>query len=139
MEHPLTRSHVNKIIYQIVGCAIEVHRRLGPGLLEKIYEKCLKLELEQNGLQVAQQQAIAVDYKGVLLDVNLRCDLLVEDLVVVEVKAVDTIHPIFDAQLLTYLKLLQKPKGLLLNFNCTNLVKEGQKTMVTPLFGRLPD
>lgn len=139
MNMNITRTAINHIIYQTVGCAIEVHRQLGPGLLEKVYEKCLKYELEYKGLKVIQQQVIPVAYKGILLDAELRYDLLVEDWVVVEIKAVEIMHPIFDAQLLTYLKLLQKPKGLLLNFNCTNLVKDGQKTMVTPLFAELPD
>lgn len=135
----ITRTQLNHLIYQIVGCAIEVHRHIGPGLLEKVYEKCLKYELERKNLKVLQQQSIPIEYKGILLDADLRYDLLVEDWVVVEIKAVETMHPIFDAQLLTYLKLLQKPKGLLINFNCTNLVKDGQKTMVTPLFAELPD
>lgn len=139
MNMNITRASINHIIYQTVGCAIEVHQQLGPGLLEKVYEKCLKYELEDKGLKVTQQQVIPVAYKGILLDADLRYDLLVEDWVVVEIKAVEIMHPIFDAQLLTYLKLLQKPKGLLLNFNCTNLVKDGQKTMVTPLFAALPD
>lgn len=135
----ITRTQLNHLIYQIVGCAIEVHRHIGPGFLEKAYEKCLKYELESKGLKVLQQQAIPIEYKGFSLDADLRYDLLVEDWVVVEIKAVETMHPIFDAQLLTYLKLLRKPKGLLINFNCTNLVKDGQKTMVTPLFAELPD
>jgi GxxExxY protein len=135
----VTKTQLNHLIYQIVGCAIEVHRQLGPGLLEKVYEKCLKHELEEKGLNVTHQQVIPVTYKGLLLDADLRYDLLIEDLVIVEIKAVEAMHPIFDAQLLTYLKLLEKPKGLLLNFNCTNLVKEGQKTMVIPLFTELPD
>ncbi|MBK7869262.1 MAG: GxxExxY protein [Saprospiraceae bacterium] len=134
-----SKTEINHLIYQIVGCAIEVHRHLGPGLLEKVYEKCLKHELESKGFKVMQQQLIPIEYKGVMIDADLRYDLLVEDLVVVEIKAVEMMHPIFDAQLLTYLKLLEKPKGLLINFNCTNLVKEGQKTMVTQLYTELPE
>jgi len=134
----ITKGYINDIIYKIVGCAIEVHRELGPGLLEKVYEKCLKYELECSKLQVQQQQRIPVEYKGLKLDADLRYDLLIENLVIVEIKAVETLHPIFDVQLLTYLKLMQKPKGLLLNFNCSNIVSEGQKTLVTSLFAKLP-
>ncbi len=134
-----SKTEINHLIYQIVGCAIEVHRHLGPGLLEKVYEKCLKYELESKGLKVMQQQAIPFEYKGVMIDADLRYDLLIEDSIVVEIKAVEIMHPIFDAQLLTYLKLLEKPKGLLINFNCINLVKEGQKTMVTQLYAELPE
>lgn len=80
-----------------------------------------------------------VIYKDVLLDADLRFDLLVENQIVLEIKAVEKLHPLFEAQLLTYLRLLHKPKGILINFNCTNIFKEGQKTMVTSLYAQLPD
>jgi GxxExxY protein len=81
---------------------------------------------------------VPINYKGETLDTELRLDVLIEDLIVVELKAVEALHPLYDAQLLTYMKLLQKPKGILINFNCTNIFKEGQKTMVNELYAGLP-
>ena len=113
----LTQKYINDIAYKIVGCAIEVHKQLGPGLLENIYERCLKYELKLNGLKVQTQIPVEVIYKSKKIDSDLRLDLLVEDLIIVELKAVENLLPLFQAQLITYLKLLKKPKGLLINFN----------------------
>jgi len=107
-------------------------------LLESIYEKCLTHLLKENGLTLVLQQKVPLIFRGLYLDCDLRFDLLVEDLIIVEIKAIDCLLPIHEAQLLTYLKLLEKPKGILLNFNCTNIFREGQKTMVTELFAKLP-
>ncbi len=107
-----------------MGLAIEVHKELGPGLLECIYEKCLHYELQKNGFQVINQLSIPIKYKEIELDSNFRLDLLVNDLIIIEIKSVSQLLPIHKAQLLTYMKLLKKPQGLLLNFNCTNLTKE---------------
>lgn len=134
----MTQKYLNDLTYNIIGAAIEVHKELGPGLLESIYEKCLTHLLIENGFRLVQQQKVPVLFRGLYLDCDLRYDLLVEDLIVVEIKAVDGLLPIHDAQLLTYLKLLNKPKGILINFNCTNIFKEGQKTLVTELFASLP-
>lgn len=134
----MTQKYLNDLTYNIIGAAIEVHKELGPGLLESIYEKCLAHLLIENGFRLIQQQKVPVLFRGLYLDCDLRYDLLVEDLIVVEIKAVDGLLPIHDAQLLTYLKLLNKPKGILINFNCTNIFKEGQKTLVTELFASLP-
>lgn len=98
----------------------------------------MKHELELQGFHVQQQQDVPVHYKGVILDTTLKCDLLVDDLIVIEVKAVEQMHPVFEAQLLTYLRLLDKPKGILINFNCKNIFREGQKTMVTELYAQAP-
>ncbi len=119
----ITQKFVNDLAYKIVGCAIEVHKNLGPGLLENIYERCLKYELELNGLKVQTQIPVEVIYKAKKIDSDLRLDLIVEDLIIVELKAVETMLPLFQAQLITYLKLLKKPKGLLINFNCENITK----------------
>lgn len=135
----MTKKKVNEISYKIIGAAIEVHKHLGPGLLEKIYEKCLIKELIDMGLKVQFQKTIPLDYKGLALDCELRFDLLVEDLIVVELKSVETFHPLFDAQLLTYMKLLKIPKGILLNFNVLNIFKEGQRTFVNDYFKNLPE
>lgn len=137
MEIMLTQKIVNDLAYKIVGCAIEVHKQLGPGLLENIYERCLKHELELNGLKVQTQIPVEVNYKGKKIDSDLRLDLLVEDLIVVELKSVETMLPLFQAQLITYLKLLKKPKGLLINFNCENITKS-LIPIVTQEFAKLP-
>lgn len=133
----ITQKVVNDLAYKIVGCAIEVHKQLGPGLLESIYERCLKHELELNGLKVQTQIPVEVIYKGKRIDSDLRLDLLVEDLIVVELKSVETMLPLFQAQLITYLKLLKKPKGLLINFNCENITKS-LIPIVTQEFSNLP-
>lgn len=133
----VTQHHVNEIAYKTVGCAIEVHRILGPGLLESIYEECFRMELVTAGLTVESQLLVPVTYKEKNLGGHLRLDLLVNDLVIVELKSVDTMIPLYRAQLLTYLKLTGKPKGLLINFNCEKVVDE-LVPMVTEVFSLLP-
>ena len=113
--------HVNDLTEAIIGAAIEVHRALGPGLLESAYEECLCHELMLRGIPFERQRQLPVQYKGVALDCGYRVDLLVADLVVVEIKAVDGLLPIHDAQLLTYLKLGGWHVGLLVNFNVDKL------------------
>ena len=113
----------------ILGAAIEVHRQLGPGLLESAYEACLAYELATRGLKVVRQLQLPVRYKEVLLDCGYRVDLLVQDMVVVELKVVEKLEPIHEAQLLTYLKLSGCQVGLLLNFN-TSAMREGIKRLV---------
>ncbi len=135
----VTKKTVDNLSYKILGCAIEVHRHLGPGLLESVYEKCLKRELQLQGIRVQSQQIIPLNYKGLSLDAELRYDLLVEDLIIVETKANDGLLPIHEAKLLTYMQMLEKPKGILINFNVTNLMKYGQKTMVNKLYAALED
>lgn len=133
----ITQKSVNDLSYKIVGSAIEVHKELGPGLLESIYEKLLKYELELSGFKVESQKQVPINYKGKSIDCELRLDLLVEDLVIVELKAVETMIPLFQAQLLTYLKILKKPKGLLINFNSDNITKS-LIPLVTEEFSKLP-
>jgi GxxExxY protein len=108
----------------ILGSAIEVHRNLGPGLLESTYETCLEFELRRRQMKVERQKALPVVYKGNRLDCDYRLDLLIEDRVIVELKAVETVLPLHEAQLLTYLKLAGLHVGLLLNFNVV-LMKDG--------------
>ncbi len=134
----MTQKYLNELTHSIIGAAIEVHKELGPGLLESIYEKCLTHLLKEKGLNIVLQQKIPLIFRGLYLDCDLRFDLLVNDSIIVEIKSVDCLLPIHEAQLLTYLKLLDKPKGILINFNCTNIFKEGQKTMVNELFAKLP-
>ena len=123
---------VNRITETIIGCAIEVHRTLGPGLLERTYEACLAKELQLNQIPFDRQKRLNVTYKGLILSHAYRLDLLVAQTVVVEIKTVSQLLPIHDAQLLTYLKLGRYPVGLLLNFNVPLLV-DGIKRMVSGL------
>jgi GxxExxY protein len=120
---------INDLTKEIIGAAIEVHRALGPGLLESTYETCLCHELELRGIQFERQKALPVVYKDVDLDCGYRLDLLVSGAVVVEIKAVDELQPIHDAQVLTYLKLGGWDIGLLINFN-VRLLKDGIKRIV---------
>ena len=134
----MTKSEVTDLSYKIVGCAIEVHRELGPGLLESVYEKCLMHELISQGFSVQQQVFVPVAYKNINLDTELRLDLLVNDTIVVELKAIEHILPVHEAQLLTYMKLLEKPQGLLINFFTDNIAKS-MKPFVNELFRELED
>jgi GxxExxY protein len=115
-----------KLTEIIIGCAIEVHKILGPGLLESAYEECLFYELKKNGLNVERQKPIPVVYKEIKLDCGYRIDLLVENNIVVELKVADTFNPVHEAQILTYMKFSGKSIGLLINFNVT-LLKNGLK------------
>ena len=115
---------LNEISEKIIGASIQVHRTLGPGLLESAYEACLKYELEKRGLKVSSQVELPVIYDGMKIDLGYRLDLLVEDSVIVELKAVNKTTPVHEAQLLSYLKLSKKRLGLLINFNVTRL-KDG--------------
>lgn len=123
---------VNEVSGQVVDAAIRVHSVLGPGLLENAYETCLKHELEKRGLQAEQQVGLPIIYDGIKMDVGYRLDLLVEGCVIVELKAVDRLTPVHEAQLLSYLKLNGKKVGLLINFNVAQL-KNGIKRMVNEL------
>ncbi len=135
----VTKEYLNRLTYQVLGCAIEVHRDLGPGLLESIYEKCFIHELRLKGISHKNQLIIPIKYKGYMLDAQLRLDVLIEDILCVELKAQDGLLPIHEAVLLSYMQLLNKPKGILINFNCINIFKSGQKTLVNKYFSALPD
>lgn len=117
---------INEITQKIIGCAIEVHRNLGPGLLESAYEECLSYELLKNGLYIQRQQPTPVIYKEIKLECGYRIDILVEKLVIIELKVADTLNPVHEAQILTYMKFARKPIGLLINFNVT-VLKNGIK------------
>jgi GxxExxY protein len=120
---------INQITEKIIGCAIEVHKKLGPGLLESAYEECLVFELKAAGLCVERQKATPVIYKEIKLDCGYRIDILVENTVVLELKTVDEFNPVHEAQILTYMKFADKKTGLLINFNVT-LLKNGLKRYV---------
>ncbi|MBK9698871.1 MAG: GxxExxY protein [Flavobacteriales bacterium] len=119
----------NEISSLVIKAAIAVHRALGPGLLESVYQVCLLAELRSMGLRVQEQVAVPIVYRGERLANDLRIDLLVEDRVIVEIKAVEELHPIHTAQLLTYLKLTNKKLGLLINFNTTKLIEGLERVM----------
>jgi GxxExxY protein len=133
----VTQKYIREISYKIIGCAIEVHKYLGPGLLESVYEPCFIDELTKAGLSVKSQIIVPLYYKGKDLGGSLKLDLLINDLIIVEEKAVELMLPLYEAQLLSYLKLTGKPKGLLINFNCEN-IKEQMVSLVTTEFARLP-
>ena len=118
---------VDGITEKIIGCAINVHKQLGPGLLESIYESALKIELNKSGLELERQKRVDVRYDGIIIGEH-RLDLLVENKVVVELKSVERFDPVFQAQLLSYLKLGGYPVGLLINFN-SRMLKNGIKRM----------
>jgi len=120
---------INQITEKIIGCAIEVHKFLGPGLLESAYEECLVFELQNAGLNVERQKPVTVIYKEIKLDCGYRIDILVEKTVVIELKTVDDFKPVHEAQILTYMKFAEKKIGLLINFNVT-LLKNGLKRYV---------
>ncbi|HYD91068.1 MAG TPA: GxxExxY protein [Flavobacterium sp.] len=134
----VTRKYLDDVTYEIIGAAIEVHKVMGRGLLESIYHQCLKEELRHRKINFLTEMQVPVYYKEKPLNLDFRCDLFVENAVVVELKSVQELTPVFDAQLLTYMKLLKAPKGILINFNCSNIFKEGQKTMVNEYFSMLP-
>jgi GxxExxY protein len=122
----------NELSGQVIGAAIEVHRQVGPGLLESAYVECLAWELEQSGLFVEREVIVPLRYKKLALAQAYRLDLLIDDCLVVEVKAVDKLLPIHDAQLLTYLRLMDKRLGLLMNFN-VDVMRNGIKRLANGL------
>ena len=119
----------NDISGKIIGAAIEVHKHLGPGLLESAYEECLCCEMALRGIKFERQVSLPLNYKGVVLDCGYRLDLLVEDKVIVELKSIETLEPIHDAQLLTYLRLRDEWLGLIINFNVI-MLKDGVRRLV---------
>lgn len=134
----MTKKQITQLSYEITGLAIKVHRTLGAGLLESIYEKCLVHELIKNGYDVKKQVKVPINYEEITIDADLKIDLLVNDSVIVELKAIEQLLPIHEAQLLTYMKILKKPQGLLINFFTDNITKS-LKPFVNEYFRILPD
>ena len=120
---------IDSLTYRIIGCAMEVYKQLGPGLLESIYEQALRHELQLNDIPVESQVEVNVNYKGRNITDNLRLDLLVDKRVIVELKSVEELRPVHHKQLLTYLRLMDKKIGLLINFNTDNLM-DGIKRVI---------
>jgi len=134
----ITQRYLDELTYVVVGAAIEVHKIMGRGLLESVYHQCLKEELAHRKINFLTEMKVPVLYKNIELEIDFRCDLFIEKCLVVELKAVQEMTNVFEAQLLTYMKLLKSPKGILINFNCNNIFKEGQKTYVNEYFNLLP-
>lgn len=125
-----SRLHdADPISREVIGAAIQVHRELGPGLLESAYQQCLAFELQHRGVRFAREVHLPVTYRGNTLDCGYRMDFLVADVIILEIKAVETIHPIHEAQVLSYLRLSGKPLGLIINFH-TRVLKDGIKRIV---------
>ena len=124
-----TERQENDITRKIIGAAIEVHKKLGPGLLESAYEECLCCEIQLRGIEFKRQVPLSLNYKGIVLDCGYRLDLLVEDKVIVELKSIEGLEPIHEAQMLTYLKLRNAWLGLIINFNVI-MLKDGVRRLV---------
>ena len=134
----VTQKYLDELTYEVIGSSIEVHKSMGRGLLENVYHQCLKEELSHRKINFLTEMKVPLIYKGKDLEVDFRCDLFIENCLVVELKSVLQLNPIIEAQLQTYMKLLNAPKGIIINFNCFNIFKEGQKTFVNEYFKNLP-
>jgi len=118
----ISDEEIDALTEKVIGCGIEVHRVLGPGLLESVYRECMVLELKRQGLAVESELWVPFDYKGESIATKLKLDLLVGGCIVVELKAVERLHPLHSAQVITYLRLTGYPAGLLMNFNAVTLI-----------------
>lgn len=137
MKNPTSKKEIDDLSYQVIGAAIEVHKHLGPGLLESVYHRCMEEELRYRNIRFQTELSVPVVYREKRLSADLRCDLFVENCLVVELKAVMEMHKVFEAQVLSYMELLQAPKGILINFTCSNIFKKGQKTFVNEYYRML--
>lgn len=135
----INKTYLNNLEYQVTGACIEVHKTLGPGLLESIYHKCLIRELQLKNINFISEKTIKINYKDIILDTDLRADLFIENCMVVELKSVEKFLPIHEAQILTYMKILNAPVGLLINFNSTNIIQNGKKPFVNMYYNLLDD
>ena len=134
----VTQKFINDLSYKIVGACIEVHKQAGPGLYEDVYHQCLEREFEILGLKYKSELEIPFSYKGKLIDCKLKCDFLIENLVVLEIKSVSEIHQIHKAQTMNYMNLLKVPRSILVNFNIINLYYEGYESFASKIFKTLP-
>ena len=125
----LSKKYLDDITYKFLGCCINVHKELGPGLLENVYHQCLIEELKYEQISFSSELNVSVKYRTKIIDSKLRADLLIENCLVAELKSVKEIEQIHKAQILTYMHLLKLPKGIIVNFNCLNLFKQGQKNI----------
>jgi GxxExxY protein len=132
-----TQKSLDELTYRVLGAAIEVHKFLGPGLLESVYQKCLATELKYQSIDFETELSIPIIYRDQKVETLLRCDFLVEEILVLELKSVSEILPLHQAQLMNYMNLLKVPKGILINFNVINLFQKGQKTYINKHFDKL--
>ncbi len=135
----VTKKYLDDLTYEVVGSAIEVHKTLGRGLLASVYHQCMQEELRHRKINFCTELKISLIYKDTKLDLDFRCDLFIENCFVAELKSINGSISVFEAQLLTYMKLLKAPKGILINFNCTTIFGEGQKTYVNEYFRSLQE
>lgn len=134
----ITQKSINELSYKIVGACIEVHKLASPGLYEEVYHQCLEKEFKLLGLKYKSELEIPFFYKGEHINCRLKCDFLVEDLIVLEIKSVGEIHQIHKAQTMNYMNLLGAPRSILINFNVMNLYHEGYESFVSKTFQNLP-
>ena len=120
LEPAISQKSIDQLTYKIIGAAIEVHKIVGPGLLESVYHRFLNHEFSLRRIGYQSELIVPVSYKGIDLETDLRCDFLVNHLIAVEIKSVESLAPVFEAQILTYMKLLNAPKGILINFNSSS-------------------
>lgn len=133
----LTKKYVNELTYKIIGACIEVHKFVGPGLYEDVYHKCLEREFELLGIQYKSELEIPLAYKDLYINCKVKCDFLIKNTIVLEIKSVDELHKIHKAQTMNYMNLLKVPKSILINFNVYNLYNEGTETFVSKDFEKL--
>ena len=132
-----TQKSLDELTYRVLEAAIEVHKFLGPGLLESVYQKCLATELKYQSIDFETELSIPIIYRDQKVETLLRCDFLVEEILVLELKSVSEILPLHQAQPMNYMNLLKVPKGILINFNVINLFQQGQKTFINKHFDKL--
>ena len=135
----ITKDYLNKLTYKIVGCCIEVHKVAGPGLYEDLYHKCLEKEFQLQGINYRTELQLPLNYKGFEVDCKLKCDFLIEDAIVLEIKSISEIIDIHRAQTMNYMNLLKVHKSILVNFNVFNLYRNGTETFVSRNFHNLPE
>ena len=133
----ITQNYITDLTYKINGACIEVHKILGPGLLESVYHKCLEEEFQLRNINFKSELKIPIIYKGKEINCDFFCDFLIEDLIVLEIKSVYQITDIHKAQIINYINLMKKPKGILVNFNVKNLYHDGQETFVNRYYETL--
>lgn len=133
----ITQKYLNELTYEIIGASIEVQKNIGRSLLESVYHQCMIEELSLRNINFESELKVPLIYKEKVLKVDFRCDLFVENCLVVKLKSILQMNPITEAQIQTYMKLLKAPKGIIINFNCFNIFKEGKKTFVNEYFKNL--
>ncbi|MEJ5995444.1 GxxExxY protein [Pedobacter sp. Du54] len=135
----IDRKFLNVLEYKVTGACIEVHKALGSGLLESIYHNCLKKEFQLRSINFISEKKILINYKDEVLDTKIRADFFIENCLILELKSVERVLPIHEAQVLTYMKILKAPKGLLINFNSMNIIQHGKKPFINEFYDLLKD